>query len=333
MARIRVLLDACVLLPYQLADLLLRLADAEMYEPLWSEDILAEVERNLITTFDVPPEKAARRLNHMRAAFPNAVVDGYHHLVAAMTNDPKDRHVAAAAVRGHAALIVTANLRDFPPNTLEHYDIEAVHPDKFLQDQLDLAPATTLACVQEHRAAYTRPQFTYTEYYLGLTRTVPNFARLAAAAEQSSWQSDTPLPLAIAPEDQVLQAFFPDGEPDPFNPLGAASLWWTALLNKPKFLVALHNLTWHPPAWGNFDEALDRLSNAGMMQFVERCPDDNTIAYVKFMPNVDHTMQAFGEAPVEHVQVLTMVRCEDGFWRAWGVCENRFPTSAEVKGQ
>jgi hypothetical protein len=33
-ARIRVVLDACVLLTYQLADLLLRLADAERYEPL-----------------------------------------------------------------------------------------------------------------------------------------------------------------------------------------------------------------------------------------------------------------------------------------------------------
>ena len=72
MAKIRVLLDACVLLPYQLADLLLRLADAEMYEPLWSEEILYEVERNLIAKFDVAPTKAARRLSHMRSAFPNA---------------------------------------------------------------------------------------------------------------------------------------------------------------------------------------------------------------------------------------------------------------------
>ena len=79
-AKIRVLLDACVLLPYQLADLLLRLADAEMYEPLWSEEILSEVERNLIAKFDVAPTKAARRLSHMRSAFPNAAVEGYEDL-------------------------------------------------------------------------------------------------------------------------------------------------------------------------------------------------------------------------------------------------------------
>lgn len=53
------MLDACVLLPYQLADLLLRLADAELYEPLWSDAILDEVERNLIAKFNVSPEKAA----------------------------------------------------------------------------------------------------------------------------------------------------------------------------------------------------------------------------------------------------------------------------------
>ena len=87
-----------------------------------------EVERNLTGKFNLSPEKASRRLNHMRSAFPNAVVKDYEDLIPAMTNDPKDRHVAAAAVRGGAALIVTANIRDFPPESLEQYDIEAVHP-------------------------------------------------------------------------------------------------------------------------------------------------------------------------------------------------------------
>lgn len=73
-----------------------------------------------------------------------------------------------------------------------------------------------MACLREQRAAYTRPQFTFAEYYLSLARTVPNFTRLATAAENDRWrQSDDPLPLAIAPEDQVLQAFFPDGTRNP----------------------------------------------------------------------------------------------------------------------
>lgn len=333
MARIRVLLDACVLLPYQLADLLLWLADAEMYEPLWSEEILDEVERNLTGKFNLSPEKASRRLNHMRSAFPNAVVKDYEDLIPAMTNDPKDRHVAAAAVRGGAALIVTANIRDFPPESLEQYDIEAVHPDDFLQDQFDLDPTVTVACLRQQRAAYTRPQFTFREFYLSLAKTVPNFVSRAAPAENADWNPGDPLPLEMKSADEVRQAFFPEGDPVPTNPLGAATLWWTALLGKEiaEFDEALRNLTWHPPAWGDFGWALQWLSEAGMMQFVERCPDDGEIAYVKFMPNVEHPMRAFDEVPLEHAYVLTMVRCPDGWWRAWGLSENYFPTSAEVR--
>lgn len=182
MSRIRVVLDACVLVPYQLADLLLRLADSELFEPLWSDELLTEVERNIVK-LGVEPGKAARRIAQMTSAFPNAAVTGFEDLVPVMTNHPKDGHVAAVAVRGGAALIVTANTRDFPPEALAHYDIEVVHPEEFLQDQLDLAETAVLTCLQSHRIAYTRPQFTITEYYLGLERTVPAFARLARQAE------------------------------------------------------------------------------------------------------------------------------------------------------
>lgn len=331
MAKIRVLLDACVLLPYQLADLLLRLADAEMYEPLWSEAILAEVERNLVDKFGQSREKATRRLRHMRSAFPNAAVDGYEELAAAMKNHPKDRHVAAAAVRGGAALIVTANLRDFPPESLEHHDIVAIHPDDFLQDQLDLDPAVTVACLRRQRAEYVRPRFTFTEFYLLLTRTVPNFVPLAATAERERfWDPNDPLPLEVVPASVAQQAFFPQGQPDPTTPLGAASLWWTALRHADEAPEVLETLTWHPPAWGDYEWARQRLSGAGIMQFVERCPDADDIAYVKFLPNTDHPMRAFDEAPLENVQILTVVFCSDGWWRAWGLSDGHFPRSEEV---
>ncbi|MFN8229033.1 MAG: PIN domain-containing protein [Mycobacterium sp.] len=332
MSRIRVVLDACVLLPYPLADLLLRLADAELYEPLWSEVILDEVHRNLITTFGVPAEKATRRLHHMRSAFPNAAVTGYDDLIDAMTTDPKDRHVAAAAVRGNAALIVTANLRDFPPEALAPYDIEAVHPDDFLQDQLDLSPALTLQCLRQQRAEYTRPQFSFTEFYRSLAVTVPGFAALAAAADLASLPTDGPAPLEIVTAEAARQAFFPDHDPQPYDPLGAACLWWMALLDRAELITALHSLTYHPPAWGDYAAAEDALSNSGLMQFVEPCPDDDNIAYVKFMPNAEHTMRAFAEMPLNDIHVLTMVRCPDGWWRAWGLSHNHFPSAAHVRG-
>lgn len=331
MPRIRILLDACVLLPYQLADLLLRLADAEMYEPLWSEEILAEVERNLIGKFGVPAEKASRRLGRMRAAFPHAVVEGYEALVPAMTNHSKDRHVAAAAVRGGAALIVTANLGDFPAEALSQYDIQAVHPDDFLQDQLDLWPEATIACLSTQRKGYTRPPFTFREFYLRLRETVPNFTDLAVAAEAAARDPSEPMPFEIVdPKDAVL-ALFPDGQPKPTDPLGAAYMWWCALLDRAELSTALHNLTWHSPSWGDYEWAFERLSGSGIMQFVERCPEADDITYVKFLPNAGHSLLAFDEAPLPHVHVLTMVLCPDGWWRAWGLGENYFPRPEEIR--
>lgn len=133
MSRIRVLLDACVLVPYQLADLLLHIADAELFEPLWSTDVLTEVQRSIIK-LDIHPDKTARR--------------------------------------GHA-----------------------------------------------------------------------------------------------------------------------------------------------------------------MVQFVERCPGDDEIAYIKFMPNATHSAVAFTAAPIEDVKIPTLVLCPDGLWRVWGIRTGRFPSPQEVRGQ
>ncbi|OAH60975.1 hypothetical protein AYJ66_13505 [Dietzia cinnamea] len=47
MVGFRVVLDACVMLPQTLNNLLLTLADAELFVPVWTPDLLEEVERNL----------------------------------------------------------------------------------------------------------------------------------------------------------------------------------------------------------------------------------------------------------------------------------------------
>jgi hypothetical protein len=73
----------------------------------------------------------------MASAFPEAMVIDYQHLVAAMRNDPKDRHVAAAGVKAGAQVVVTSNMRDFSsfPD-----GIEAQTPDEFLCNLFDLDP-------------------------------------------------------------------------------------------------------------------------------------------------------------------------------------------------
>jgi predicted nucleic acid-binding protein len=168
-------LDACVLVPIRLADLLLRLAEAGTYRLLWSGQVLDEVERNL-PKLGVPEANARRRVTLMRQTFPDALVTGYESLIESMTNHPKDRHVLAAAVRGDAAVIVTANIKDFPSDALKPYDIDAVHPDDFLLDQLDLYPARTLRCLREQIADYRKPEVTAQEFIERFARTAPRFA-------------------------------------------------------------------------------------------------------------------------------------------------------------
>ena len=138
----RVLLDACALVPYHLSNVLLTLAEVGLFTPLWSEQILRETERTLVRRLGIDSAKAHRRIDNMRKAFPEALVEHYEGLIPAMRCHRKDRHVLAAAVRGDAQIMVTANLRDFPDAAAAPYDIEISHPDSFLWDQLDLdAPA------------------------------------------------------------------------------------------------------------------------------------------------------------------------------------------------
>ncbi|RMI09070.1 PIN domain-containing protein [Cellulomonas triticagri] len=155
-----VVLDACVLVPHPLVDTLLRAADAGLYEPRWSAQILDEVERALVRARGLEPGRAAGRVRAMRRAFPHAEVDGHDDLVPAMRNDPKDRHVLAAAVRTGAAAVITANVKDFPTAALAPHAIEALHPDEFLLDLLDLDEPAVLRVLADQARAYANPPVT-----------------------------------------------------------------------------------------------------------------------------------------------------------------------------
>jgi predicted nucleic acid-binding protein len=148
-------LDTCVLYPAYLCDTLLRLAEVEAFRPLWSVDVLVELRRNLVER-GISADRVDRRIAQMTRSFPAANVTGYESLVAAMTNDPKDRHVLAAAVRANAEVVVTFNIGDFPEPALKPYDVLASHPDEFLLDQLDLYPGMTVEVLRQQAASYRR---------------------------------------------------------------------------------------------------------------------------------------------------------------------------------
>lgn len=100
-------LDACVLHPIALADALLWVAHAGVYQPLWSPDILEELRHSVLER--LPEANIDRRITAMTEAFPEAEVSGYAPVIDGLMNDPGDRHVLAAAIVGNAQVIVTPN--------------------------------------------------------------------------------------------------------------------------------------------------------------------------------------------------------------------------------
>lgn len=147
----RAVLDACVLVPSMLTDLLLRCAEHDLYAPYWTDEILGEVARNLPDS--VSEAAVLHRISMMKAAFPEAMVTGYEPAVALMTNHQKDRHVLAAAVACEADVVVTANLRDFRVQALAPYGIAAVHPDEFLCRLNEAAPELVVSIILQQAKA------------------------------------------------------------------------------------------------------------------------------------------------------------------------------------
>lgn len=166
------LLDACVLYPAPLRDILLRLALADLYRAKWSEEIHEEWMRNLAANRpDIPWERIEGIRQLMDSHARDALVQGHKPLVAGLElPDPQDRHVLAAAIAARADLIVTYNLKDFPPGSIGQYGIEVQHPDQFLLHQLDLAPDLVCAVVRELRAGLKNPPRSVEEYLANLEK-------------------------------------------------------------------------------------------------------------------------------------------------------------------
>jgi predicted nucleic acid-binding protein len=185
-------LDTCVLYPPTLRDALLSLAEAGLYRPLWTEDILGELRAALVRrpgpgSPEERREQVDRLLLTMRGAFEDAMVTGHEPLVATMTNDPKDRHVLAAGVRGSAAAIVTFNISDFPVSATKPLEIETVHPDEFLLNQFDLDPDQVLAVMNGQVSRNRRPPRSIEQLAETLARSgLPQFAAELLSLNSSS---------------------------------------------------------------------------------------------------------------------------------------------------
>jgi len=146
-----VVYDACFLYGNTQRDLLIRIAQSGLVQAKWTNAILDELQKNLTAGRpDIPVEKLIRLRTLMNRAVPDALVEGYEPLIEALKlPDLEDRHVLAAAIKAQAQVIVTSNLRDFPADMLEPWNVEAKSPDDFVLDQIDFDDRVVWACVQQ----------------------------------------------------------------------------------------------------------------------------------------------------------------------------------------
>jgi hypothetical protein len=169
-------LDACSLYPVVLRETLLRTAAAGLYRPIWSGRVIHEVLRHQTAHGRLTAGQAASLQDRLARDFPDAWVLPDEELIARMTNHHRDRHVLAAAVMAGATVVVTPNLKDFPPPALQPYGIQALHPAAFLTGLYQADP-TGIRRELEQLAASWEPPVPLATLLDWLQTTAPRFAR------------------------------------------------------------------------------------------------------------------------------------------------------------
>lgn len=169
--RFTAILDANVLYPFMVRDVLLTYARVGMYRARWTEEITTEWSDAVLKKKPHLSENIERTKKIMREQFPESIVDGYQSIVPSITlPDPNDRHVLAAAIKVGAHVIITENLSDFPSSILEPFGIEAQSADSFLLSVFELYPDEGIAALQQIRKRCVAPPYTGDEFVLALIR-------------------------------------------------------------------------------------------------------------------------------------------------------------------
>ncbi len=156
-----VVFDACVLYPAVLRDFLMHLAISSLFRAKWTDDIHEEWINSLLSNRpDLTREKLEKTKRLMELAVPDALVDKsrYNSLIDGLSlPDDDDRHVLATAITTQAQLIVTFNVKDFPSKNLEKFQIEAIHPDEFVIQLLDLSEHVVVQALFRQQSLLKNP--------------------------------------------------------------------------------------------------------------------------------------------------------------------------------
>lgn len=153
----KVLLDANVLYPTVLREILIAVARAGLYTPLWSDRILEEWARATVKLGPGAEEIARGEVAALKAEFSGASVAPRAGLEARLhLPDPADVHVLAAAIAGGADVIVTFNAQDFPRHVLAEEGLARMDADEFLREIWGRAPEAVGEAAEEVRATAER---------------------------------------------------------------------------------------------------------------------------------------------------------------------------------
>lgn len=138
-SRPALVLDACVMMSGFLRPLLLDLAAAGLFSPLWTYKIGQEWQRNAARLWDIEPHVLEIEWSRMQERFPFADMgDVTEHEASLKHTDKKDKHVAAAGVAAVVKTdcspisVVTWNTKDFSRSELRRQQLGLIDPDRLL---------------------------------------------------------------------------------------------------------------------------------------------------------------------------------------------------------
>jgi hypothetical protein len=154
-------------------DVLLALAGHDFFNPKWSAGIGAEWTRNLLERLSERSfgGDTLKRVERIAAAMDAAIDLEFPERRSSEPVQVKDRHVVAAAMAVQADEIVMFNIADFGASHLqEHLQIEALHPDDFVMDLIDLNEERAIAAFRELHARKQIPPLTPGELVQKLQR-------------------------------------------------------------------------------------------------------------------------------------------------------------------
>lgn len=129
----RLILDACILYPTVLREVLMGVAERGGFAPLWSAEILREWRYAAGRLGPEGDAIAGAEIALLQAKWPDAEVSYPPDMPETLSlPDRHDRHVLAAAIIGKADAICTKNLKDFPTRALARYNLLRREPDEML---------------------------------------------------------------------------------------------------------------------------------------------------------------------------------------------------------